>query len=135
LGVRTYPERIRVEDPKLLDGKIYYTVKAFDKVGQYTCEKRYNDFFLLHEWLVQRYEGLYIPDIPPKRAMGNKDNKFIEERRFLLQEFLVNLSKHSYLWKSDEFTAWSRTTYTHDLMNNLKMKQKRDRLAQQIQND
>lgn len=34
---------------------------------------------------------------------GNKDNKFIEERRTMLERFMKELSKFDYLIKSKEF--------------------------------
>lgn len=63
-----------------------------------------------------------MPEIPPKKAIGNKTLDFIEERRFLLQEFLVSLSRHEYLWRSEEFTAWVRTSPAQDLVAALKEK-------------
>ena len=52
--------------------------------------------------------------------------KFIEERRYLLQEFLINVTKHNYLWQSDEFTAWVRTTPQFDLITDLKQKTRKE---------
>lgn len=76
-------ERIKVENPKeTLQGSTSYTIQGYDKLGMFSnVEKRYNDFFLLHEYLTFRYQGLYVPEIPPKKSFGKKEPKFIEERR------------------------------------------------------
>ena len=125
--ISVYLEKVKVENPKISTaGCVSYTLSGYDKVGQYNnIEKRYRDFYVLHEWLTQRYQGLYIPEIPQKKAIGNREFKFIEERRFLLQEFLMNLTKHKYLWTSDEYTAWVRTSSAQDLVANLKDKTRR----------
>ena len=51
-----------------------------------------------------------------------QDPLFIEERRYLLQEFLVNVAKHDFLWSSEEFEGFVRSTPEHDLIPNLKEK-------------
>lgn len=102
-------------------GKIVYSIAGYDRVGRFSgLEKRYSDFFELHEWLTQRYQGLFVPEIPPKKAIGNKTFDFIEERRQMLQEFLLSLSRHEFLWRSEEFTAWVRTSAAQDLVAILK---------------
>ena len=40
--------------------------------------------------------------------MDNKDNKFIEERRLLLERFMKELAKFDYLVFSKEFKIFSR---------------------------
>ena len=54
--------------------------------------------------------------------LNNKDPAFIEERRYLLQEFMVNVCRHDYLWYSEEFEGFVRSTPDHDLLPNLKEK-------------
>ena len=40
--------------------------------------------------------------------MGNKDQKFIEERRGLLERFLKEVAKYDYLIQSKEFKIFAR---------------------------
>jgi hypothetical protein len=58
--------------------------------------------------LLARWPGIYIPAIPEKQLIKNKDVKFIEERRSLLERFMKELSKFDYLIHSKEFKIFSR---------------------------
>lgn len=117
-------QKVKVENPTFkANGKIYYSISGYDKDGYfYNVEKRYNDFKTLHDWLSWRFLGLYVPEVPPKKAIGNKDSKFIEERRFQLEDFLHNLTRHQYLYKSDDFRTWVRSTGSNDLFSPMKEK-------------
>ena len=44
-----------------------------------------------------------IPLVPPKKAMGNKDVVFLQERRFYLERFLRKLAKYDFVINSQEF--------------------------------
>ncbi len=55
-----------------------------------------------------RYPGLYVPQTPPKKAIGNKGAPFLESRRLFLYQFLLKLTKIDYLFESDEFKMFSR---------------------------
>ena len=72
-------------------------------------ERRYSDFHTFHDMISERYKGIYIPFLPPKKTFGKNDEKFIEKRRLGLQEYLVNINSHSFLWQSDEFSTFVRT--------------------------
>ena len=63
---------------------------------------------MLQQALTQRWPGIYVPKIPPKKSIGNKDMKFILERRYYLERFLRKLSKFDFLINSDEFAVFSR---------------------------
>jgi hypothetical protein len=82
---------------------VKYKVKGTDKYGDFESQRRYKDFFALRNALFSRWPGCYIPPIPPKKAVGNKDIKFVEERRFLLERFLRQLGKYDFLINSEEF--------------------------------
>jgi len=71
-------------------------------------DRRYNEFHKLHEKLDQRWPGIPLPMLPPKKAIGNKDIKFINERRFYLERFLKKMSAFEYILNSQEFTIFSR---------------------------
>lgn len=53
-----------------------------------------------------------MPAIPPKKAVGNKDIKFILERRYYLERFLKQISKLPYLVNSEEFRIFARPEFT-----------------------
>ncbi len=71
-------------------------------------ERRFNEFYKLHGKLEERWPGIPIPNLPPKKAIGNKDLKFINERRFYLERFLKKVSVFEFLLNSQEFLIFSR---------------------------
>lgn len=85
-----------------------YTVRGYDEDGPFEGQKRYNDFFHLRGAILTRWPGVYVPPIPPKKAIGNKEDKFLEERKHFLERFLLLISKDEALIKSDEFRLFSR---------------------------
>ena len=98
----TYP--MYIDKPKKCDKTvgtyIAYTMDGTDVTEQLT--RRYSDFFALYEKLVQRWPGIYIPRIPPKKITGNTDPNMIKTRMRLLNRFCLNLSNIEYLYKSEE---------------------------------
>lgn len=96
-----------VSDP-IKGGHVTYTVRGYDEDGPFEWIKRYNDFFHLRAAFIIRWPGVYCPPIPPKKAIGNKEDKFLEERKHFLERFLVLTSKIEHLAKSDEFRLFSR---------------------------
>ena len=85
-----------------------YSCKGIDKQGNWEGIRRYNEFFKLHEKLEQRWPGIPIPCLPPKKAIGNKDVKFINERRFYLERFLKKMSPFDFILESQEFKGFAR---------------------------
>lgn len=61
---------------------------------------------------------------PPKKTIGNKDDAFIEDRRQLLQEYLINITKHNYLRESEEFSSFIRSNSITNAFADLKQQQK-----------
>lgn len=51
--------------------------------------RRYNEFYQLREVLRAAWPGLYLPMIPKKKLMGNKDAHFIIDRRYFLERFYL----------------------------------------------
>jgi hypothetical protein len=98
----TYP--MYIDNPKKVEktvgSYIAYTMDGTDVTEQLT--RRYSDFFALYEKLLQRWPGIYIPKIPPKKVTGNTDPNLIKTRMRLLNRFCLNLSNIDYLYKSDE---------------------------------
>ena len=98
----TYP--MYIDNPKKVDktvgSYIAYTMDGTDVTEQLT--RRYSDFFALYEKLVQRWPGIYVPRIPPKKITGNQDPNVIKTRMRLLNRFCLNLSNIEYLYKAEE---------------------------------
>lgn len=89
-------------------GHVTYTVRGKDEDGEFEGSRRYNDFYHLRHALAQRWPGTYVPPIPPKKATGNKDDKYIEYRRHFLQRFLRKVGNLPHLLNSDEFKLFAR---------------------------
>eukprot|EP00344_Euplotes_crassus_P011608 CAMPEP_0197005584 /NCGR_PEP_ID=MMETSP1380-20130617/30092_1 /TAXON_ID=5936 /ORGANISM="Euplotes crassus, Strain CT5" /LENGTH=402 /DNA_ID=CAMNT_0042424773 /DNA_START=9 /DNA_END=1217 /DNA_ORIENTATION=+ len=103
----TLTDAFSVSDP-VKGSHVTYTVRGYDDDGPFEGARRYNDFFNLRAALLTRWPGVYIPPISPKKALGNKDDKFLDERKHFLQRFLILTSKIDHIIKSDEFRLFSR---------------------------
>jgi len=79
-------------NPQNRGGHIVYFCKGIDSQGPWEGERRFNEFWKLREKIEARWPGIPIPTMPPKKAVGNKDIKFINERRFYLERFLKKMS-------------------------------------------
>ena len=64
--------------------------------------RRYRDFDALRKKLTDRWPGVYIPNIPHKKTVGNKDKEIVDMRVEMINRFLKKLSKIDYLYNSDE---------------------------------
>ena len=89
-------------NPQNKNGQVVYSCKGVDKDGSWEGDRRYNEFFKLHEKLETRWPGVPIPTLPPK-ALRNKDLKFLNERRFYLERFLKKMSAFPFITESKEF--------------------------------
>ena len=58
---------------------------------------------MLQKALNDAWPGCYVPAIPEKQFIGDKDENFVEERRQLLDRFLKELSKYAFLVEAKEF--------------------------------
>jgi hypothetical protein len=87
---------------------VVYTVSGFigDKV--FCVERRYSDFEAFRSALADRFGGLYVPNIPSKKAIGNTKQSFVEERCFLLSMFMKQVSRCAYLMESAELLVFVR---------------------------
>ena len=74
-----------------------YRIKGNDSNGDIDVTRRFKEFHLFREVLFENYPGLYIPPVPPKQATGNKQESFVAERRYFLNEFLKQISNSPHL--------------------------------------
>ena len=92
-----------VSDPLLVEGiKSYVQYKVTGKLVKEPIYRRFSDFYSLREKLVERWPGLYIPNLPPKLTMGNLEKKVIEMRTRVINDFCHKISKFEFILDSDE---------------------------------
>ena len=73
-------------------------------------------FAMFREALLNRFPGLFIPPMPPKKKLvtfknkflsggcqGNKEGTFIDERMHFLDRFMKDITLLPYLYESVEF--------------------------------
>ena len=100
--LQTYP--MYIDNPrkteKTVGSYIAYTLDGTDITAK--LSRRYSDFFALYEKLLQRWPGVYVPRIPPKKITGNLDPVMIKTRMRLLNRFCLNLSGIDYLYRAEE---------------------------------
>ena len=73
-------------------------------------KRRYNDFFQLREKLIENWPGVYIPNIPSKKKVGELNRKTVLLRIRALNVFLYNISKIPYLSQSEEIKSFQTLT-------------------------
>lgn len=62
-------------DPVIKEGiKKFVVYKLKFKNSEETIYRRFSDFYLLRSKLVERWPGVYIPNIPHKKAMVQNFN-------------------------------------------------------------
>ena len=102
---------VNVEEPEMYvcnpvknkDGVKYYTSYTLkgSKVPQ-PLNRRYRDFDALRKKLVERWPGVFIPNIPHKKKVANKSQRIITMRVEMINRFLKKLCKLDYLANSEE---------------------------------
>lgn len=89
-------------------GHVSYKIKGIDKNGELDIVRRYKEFYALRSVMRKRWVGFYIPGIPPKKPIGNKEEIVVKERWFLLNRFLQEVSLIPHLWESEEMSIFLR---------------------------
>ena len=79
-----------------------------DHLGDFEVYRRYKQFDLLRNVLHSRFLGLYVPPIPEKKALGNTDEAFVQERMYFLEKFMKDIAGLPYLYESQEFATFLR---------------------------
>jgi len=97
-----------VTNPQKIGSVVKYTVTGQDpEKGRWEIIRRYNEFHILHMVLNDRWPGCFIPCIPEKQILGDKEEGFIEERRSLLNRFILECSKFDFIINSEEFKIFA----------------------------
>ena len=94
---------IQVSDPILIEGITRYVqYKVTGDLLKETIYRRFSDFYSLREKLVERWPGIYIPNLPPKVTVGNLEKKVIETRTRVINDFCHKTSKFKFILDSEE---------------------------------
>ena len=99
--LETYP--MYIDLPVIGEGTkkhVQYSLMGTDI--QEALKRRYSDFNALHEKLLERWPGIFVPNIPPKVVIGILDADIIAYRIRLLNRFCLDLSNIKYLYESEE---------------------------------
>ena len=90
------------------------TIKNKDGIKEFTSytlqgskipepvSRRYRDFDALRNKFLERWPGVFIPNIPHKKAIGSTDKEIVDLRIEMINRFLKKLSHIDYLFNSDE---------------------------------
>ena len=97
-------QQLFVSEPKTIkDGVTQYT--SYTMQGSKIPEplaRRYRDFDALRRKFVDRWPGVFIPNIPHKKTVGHTDKEIVELRIEMINRFLKKISNIDYLFNSDE---------------------------------
>ena len=77
-----------------------YTIKKGSDLK--TVEKKYKDFEILRAKLAERWPGIFIPEIQPKKTVGRTEEEIANNRKSELNRFIKKIEKIDYLYYSDE---------------------------------
>lgn len=89
-------------------GHHVYKIQGNYKGADFDITRRYREFYALRATLRKRWIGFYVPGIPPKKPIGNKEESLVHERWYLFNRFMQELSQIKHLWESDEVEAFIR---------------------------
>lgn len=76
--------------------KQHHVYQVHIRVGEeeWNVYRRYSQFLTLHKDFKKQYPIISAFKFPPKKTIGNRDSKFVEERRLKLQQYLRRLLNH-----------------------------------------
>ncbi|XP_063225758.1 sorting nexin-29 [Bacillus rossius redtenbacheri] len=82
-----------------------YQVYIRIRDDEWNIYRRYAQFYSLHKELKKQDAVVGTFDFPPKKTIGNKDSRFVEERRRRLQHYLRCIMNHLVQTNMDLATA------------------------------
>ena len=89
-------------DTIIVSSHVSYIIKGKNISQEISLERRYREFDALHNVLLKKWPGIYIPPIPKKQIIKNTDSKTIEKRKNVLDNFLKEVEKQIYIMESEE---------------------------------
>ena len=129
-------QQLYVSDPVLIkDGVTPYTSYTLKGKGlPESLNRRYRDFDALRKKLVERWPGVFIPNIPHKKTIGSTDKGTVELRIEQINRFLKKLSNIDYLFKSDEMELFlQNSSNIPKILDNIKEESYQEKLKKYSQ--
>ena len=129
-------QQLYVSDPILIKEGVtpYTSYKLQGSKLQEPINRRYRDFDALRKKLVEDWPGVFIPNIPHKKTVGNTDKEIVELRIEMINRFLKKLSKIDYLFNSDEVNYFlANSTSVSKTLENIKVSSYSDLLTRYSQ--
>ena len=85
------------------DGMTQHTIYSIRKGSEpKVVEKRYKEFEILRAKLAERWPGIFIPEIQPKKSLGRTEEEIANNRKGELNRFIKKIEQIDYLYYSDE---------------------------------
>ena len=77
-------------------GKSHHIYQIYIRIKEeeWNVYRRYSQFYSLHKTLKSTHRQIGEFEFPPKKAIGNKDSKVVQERRKKLEFYLRNVINH-----------------------------------------
>ncbi|XP_040571051.1 sorting nexin-8 [Lepeophtheirus salmonis] len=114
-------EALRTKKKGIIKKYVEYNVSSTRYKSQ-VC-RRYNDFYALYEYLINRYPYRLVPKLPPPKInalFNGADSDFIEDRRIALKRWLILISSHPVMNGDVGFRFFLTYMNQSDFTNKLK---------------
>ena len=109
------PAKIYIDKTSEVSGKTVYHIKGDIIDKEKEIIRRYRDFDLLNTKLRQNWPGIFISPIAKKKVIGSTDQKVVNERIYLLENFLQTSIKCEFLNQTEEFKLFlNKDLYNSD---------------------
>lgn len=84
-------------------GKSHHIYQIYIRIKEeeWNVYRRYSQFYALHKFLKDKHSCISEFEFPPKKAIGNKDSKVVQERRKKLEFYLRNVINYIQTQYSD----------------------------------
>lgn len=100
--------RVEVRPPEMRGSNpfnkhhVYQIASGTEKESDFVF-RRYSDFFWLRDVLAKMYPAVFLPPLPPKKAVGSQNSYFVAGRRVGLERFLNRLQRIGFMRETDAY--------------------------------
>eukprot|EP00743_Colponemidia_sp_Colp-15_P000841 GILK01000928.1.p1 GENE.GILK01000928.1~~GILK01000928.1.p1 ORF type:complete len:491 (-),score=113.92 GILK01000928.1:212-1684(-) len=108
--------QVAVSEPEVRKGQLGRSYTAYSVTGTgprgqtFATYHRFSDFLWLHQQLTKSFPGMFIPPLPPKKAVGRFEEEFINMRMLCLQRFMNRIAASAELSCSESFVQFLTST-------------------------